>query len=330
MIPVVILYELMPLIAAVVGVLVTLAIPALRRRLPRAVRLPRSSRPDSAARIVLGAAAVASILLTVPAVRRSLYGLGRNRGDYWWWMYSEVLILACLALLVVAVLLACFRRRSEEPVAPSHPRTWRSFTSASQLWLLSASVFALFLFVTFAGSASSPDEEGRYRMLEIETGRDGGAMAEFFGWAYGVPVALLAAVLTALTITALHLNAARPFLKPATARGEERSRSTLSALLVGVAVGVVLVTLARAMSTVAGGAGLSLSTQGYSWETTLAALSPWLYWLALLLRVVAYMVLLLVVVVAFRRADPGASPSRPAPRDAGAPSADSQGTEARG
>lgn len=311
-----ILLESIPLIAAIVAVLGVLAIPALRRRLPRATHLPRRSRPDSLARIIVGVGAAALILITMPVVIRSLYdGLGVGFFEYWWWMYSEALLLGCLTLLLVACVLGRYRRRPHEPVPPKHPRVWRSFTTASQLWLLSGSVLALFLFVAFAGSASSQDlMDGRYRVLEIETGGTGGATSMgFFGWAYGLPTAAAAALLAALTITALHLNASRPFLTPATAADEETSRSTLSALLVWFAAGAVLVTLGRAMLRASQSAGLSLISEGFSWETTLAALAPWLYWMALLVQFLAYTILGLVICATFLRSDSGASTSRPSP-----------------
>lgn len=309
-----ILLASLPLIAAGGAVATVIAIPALRRKLPRARRLPGSSRPDTAARVVVGTTSAALILFTVPIVMPIVYrGLGYRVGDHWWWRYADVLILSCLAMFVVAILLACYRRRPDEPVAPTHPRTWRSFTTATQLWTLSVSVVALLLLVAFAGSASSPDEDGRYRMLEIETGGVSGAITTFFGWAYGLPVAGVVAVLVALTVTALHLNAARPFLKSTTAPDEEVSRSTLSALLVWFTVGAVLVTLGRSMHMVSSAAALSLTTEGYTWATTLAALSPWLYWVALLVQSVAYVVLGLVIAVACLRHEAGALPTRPAP-----------------
>lgn len=315
------LFELLPLIAAGVAVAVVIAIPVLRRKVPRARRLPRSSRPDSAARLVVGVGAAALILFTVPVVMQSVYySLGFSFGDYLWWRYAEALILACVVVLAVAILLARYRRRPEEPVAPTHPRTWRSFTTGSQLWLLSISVFALFLVVTFAGSVSSTDPDGHYRELEIETGTaaPSSAMAGFFGWAYGLPVAAVTTVLVALTITTLHLNAARPFLKSATVRDEEASRSALSALLVWFTVGAVLLTLSSAMRNVSMAAGLSFHMEGYSWETTIAELAPWLYWVALFMQFAAHVVLGLVIAGALLRPIPSTPSIRPTPGGADA------------
>lgn len=325
------LLELLPLIAAGVAVLVVIAIPALRRKLPRARRLPESSRPDPAVRIIVGVGAAVLIVITVPVVMQSVYyGLGFSFGDYLWWRYAEALILGCLVVLVVAMLLAWFRRRPQEPVAPSHRRIWRSFTTASQLWLLSISVLVLFLVVTFAGSASSPDSDGHYRLLEIETGTapPSGGMLGFFGWAYGLPVAAVAVVLVALMITALHLNAARPFLKSGTVRDEEASRSALSVLLAWFTVGAVLVTLGRAMRTVSVAAGSTFHLEGgYSWETTIAELSPWLYWVTLFMQLVSHVVLGLVLAVAFLRPAPNApSRSTPGGADAAQPNAQGSGT----
>lgn len=297
-----VLLIVVPLVAAGVVIAAVVAVPTLRRKLPRATPLPQASRPDAAARIVIGAAAVAVLVLTLPVFTQSIYeSLGYDHEDCWWWRYAVGLVLACFTLLIVALMLSRYRHRPEQPVAPSHRRIWRSFTTATQLWVLGVSAGALFLFAAFAGSVSSPDGHGRYRVLEIDTGGGGGAVINFFGWAYGIPTAAAAAVLVALTLTGLYVNSARPFLKPATAGDERVSRATLSALMVWFAVGVIVLTLGWAMRTVGTAAGLSLSSEGYVWGTAVAALWPWLFWLAVVVQFLAYLVLSLVIAVALLR-----------------------------
>lgn len=298
-----------PLLIAGAVVVAAWMVPAVRRRLPRAHRLPQSSRPDSAVRAVLGIAAMALVLYTAGVFQHMFgheFGLGVSHDDYRWWNYAQALLFACLTLVIVAVLLLSYRRRSEEPVAPTVPRIWRSFTPSRHLWLLGASVLALLVFVAFAGSASSPDRDGYYRVLEIDSGDGVIAEVVFFGWAYGMPTAGAAAILLVLTITGLRLNAARRFLKPDTMAAEESSRSVISDLLVWFAAGVVLATLGHAMNLSSRAGGLTMTAEGYSWGTTMAALSPWLYGLALTVQLVAYIALMLVVTVAFRRSDSGA------------------------
>ncbi|NDK32497.1 hypothetical protein [Nesterenkonia haasae] len=300
------LYEVLPVVAAL-AVVAVLAVPIWREKLPLPPRLDASSRPDAVMRSTLasGAAFLVLFAVTVSVMRFRRMRLGGE--DFAWWRYSIPLLAACLVLLAVAVLLASYRRQPAEPVAPTHPRTWRSFTGSSQLWLLGSCALALILFVAFAGSASSPDEEGRYRLLVIDTGATGGMVADFFGWAYGLPAAAAALLLLVLTVLVLHLNAVRPFLAPSSVRGEEASRSALSSMVVCLGAGAVLLTLARALNTAAGAAGVSLASEGYSFDTTLAAASPWLLGMSYLVQFFGLSLLMIVVAIAALRPQPQAA-----------------------
>lgn len=294
------LYEVLPVVAAL-AVVAVLAVPLWREKLPRPVRLDGSSRPDAVARVTLASGAALLVLLAVTVTVMRFRRMSLVGGDYAWWRYSIPLLAACVVLVVVAVLLASFRRQPAEPVAPTHPRTWRSFTGSSQLWLLGSCALALILFVAFAGSASSPDEEGHYRRLVIDTGATGGLVADFFGWAYGLPAAAVTLLLLVLTVLVLHLNAVRPFSAPSSVRGEEASRSVLSYMVVCFGAGAVLLTLARALNTASSAAGVSLASEGYSFDTTLAAASPWLLGLSYLVQFFGLFLLLMVAAVAARR-----------------------------
>ncbi|TLP97003.1 hypothetical protein FEF26_08465 [Nesterenkonia salmonea] len=300
------LCEVLPVVAAL-SVVAVLAVPLWREKLPRPVRLDGSSRPDAAARWTLASGAALLVLFAVTVTVMRFHRIRLGGQDYSWWRYSIPLLAACLVLLVVAVLLVSYRRQPAEPVAPTHPRTWRSFTGTSQLWLFGSCAFALILFVAFAGSASSPDDEGRYRWLVIDTGATGGMVADFFGWAYGLPAAAAALVLLVLTVLVLHLNAVRPFFTPNSVGAEEASRSAFSYMVVCFGAGAVLLTLARALNTASSAAGVSLASEGYSFDTTLAAASPWLLGLSYLVQFFALFLLMTVVAVAVRRPQPQAA-----------------------
>lgn len=294
------LYEALPVVA-VAAVLTVFAVPAWRERIPGPPRLEPSARPDTAVRWTVAAGAVGLLLLAVTETVMRFARVRIGAEQFLWWRYSLPLLAACLILLILAVLLAGFRRRTAEPVAPTRIRTWRSFNSTYQLLLLGGSAFALILFVAFAGSASSPDDDGRYRELVIDTGGTGGLVAGFFGWAYGLPAAAAALVLLALAVWTLHLNAARPFLAPETVEREEASRSALSFMVLSLSAGAVLLTLARALDLSSGAAGVSLEAEGYSFETALAAAAPWLSGLSYLVKFFACLLLVMVVAAACRR-----------------------------
>lgn len=319
-----VLYDV-PVLILAAAIVACSWLPPLRRRLPRVPPLPGAARPDPLVRIVLGVLAVGALLYSASYRLRSYLADGMLLLEYNWWAYADLLLVTCVALLGLALTITAFRRTPVAPVAPAHPRTWRSFLSAGQLWLLIVPTILLLALVAFAGSVSSPDEDGIYRILELDVGEDadgvgGGMLISFFGWAYGLPVAGVALALMLLTLLVLHVNAVRPFLRPETVAAEETSRSTLATLFILFSAGTVLVTLARATRLVSTAGDITLVREGYQWETSVSAISPWLFWAGLALQLLGYVLLLMVARIALRR--PSALPDA----HSGAPSSPATGS----
>lgn len=292
---------LAPLVVAVL-IVSCLWLPGPRKTLPSASDLIRGSRPDAAAKAVLGVSATLVLLYSVTDGLRSLWGFGINSGihEYRWWTYADVLLSASVVVLCVLVLLRGFKHSSAVRVAPSRPRTWRSFTRTGRLWSLLTVTVVLLGFVAFAGSVSSPDSEGIYNTLTIDAGGHSTASTIFFGWAYGLPVAGAALLLVALSLATIHINAVRPFFRPETVTQEAVSRSMLTTLILWFSTGVLLDTLARALLQVSQAGVMSMQAQGFTWETSVAALSPSLQWVSYALESIGYIFLLLVLTVAVR------------------------------
>lgn len=299
---IILLLALAPLAVAALMV-ACLWLPGPRTRLPQASGLDRGSRPDAAAKVTLGVGAALMLLYSVTDGLRRFWGWRESpdRPEFRWWDYAEELLGAAVVVLCVLVLLRGFRYSPAVPVAPTRPRTWRSFTRPGRLWLLLAATVVLLGFVALTGSASSPGPEGVYNRLIIDTGGEYSASTIFFGWAYGIPVAIAALLLVALALTDLHINATRPFSRPESVAQEETSRSMLSALTLWFSTGVILDALAHALLQVSRASGLTMHAQEFSWETSLAALSPTLQWASYAVETLAYVLLLLVVTVAARR-----------------------------
>lgn len=308
---IILLLALAPLAVAAL-IVACLWLPGPRRRLPQASGLDRGSRPDAAAKVTLGVGAGLVLLYSVTDGLRSFWGWGGypDPREYRWWDYSEELLGAAVVVLCVLVLLRWFRYSPAAPVAPTRPRTWRSFTRPGQLWLLLAATAMLLGFVALAGSASSPNPEGIYNTLTIDAGGELAASTTFFGWAYGIPVAIATLLLVILTLAALHVDATRPFSRPEAVTREEASRSMLSALTLWFSAGVILDALAHALFQVSKASGLTMHAQEFSWETSLAALAPSLQWAAYTVETLAYVLLLLVVTVTARRRGSPASAAR--------------------
>ncbi|GAB3845028.1 hypothetical protein [Nesterenkonia populi] len=301
MLPIAIYLALAPLLVAAV-IVACLWLPGPRKGLPQVQRLVRGSRPDSAVLLALGASAgLILVHYFADGLLPRWAWADPLREEYRWWTHAEMLLGASVILVCVLVLLRVFRNSPAARVAPSRPRTLRSFASKGQISLLVATTVAILGLVAFAGAASSPNSEGIYRWLTIDPGGETSAATVFFGWAYGIPVAGAALLLVALVLAALHVNAARPFFQAQTVSEEEVSRSTLSTLILWFSTGVMLATLARALGEVASSGGsLAMQELGLTWESSLAALSTPLTWASYASETVAYVLLLLVVTVALR------------------------------
>jgi hypothetical protein len=288
--------DLLPLgLAGILGIVYAI-VPLGRRRLSRAAVLPGPRQAPSLS-VISGVLGVAALIIAFSALLRWLL-VSANASSapfsYVWWAYTSELLVANGAVAFIIVVLALFGRKPESPVPPTQPRTWRTYVTTRQLWLPGVALAALLLLVAFAGSVSSPDEEGIYRLLVVQTGSDASGASEFFGWAYGLPVAGAALLLTALTISALHANAARPFHRLHTVPAEEASRRALSTRVLWFACGVLFLILGRTMILVGASARMEINGPEYVWGTSIAALDPWLSWTGMVVKLFAYTLLLLV------------------------------------
>lgn len=283
-------------------------IPAGRRRVSRLVVRPVTGGSPSVAAsgVILGAAALIMAFSAPIQFALSRSGLVASPAfEYTWWEYAPVLLLACAALAVTLLVLTLGRRKPEVPVPPLAPRSWRTYLDFRQLRIPGVALAGVILLVAFAGSISSQDDEGRYRWLVVESGGENRAATTFFGWAYGLPVLAGCVVLGVLAFCVLSANAARPFQRPESVPADEGSRRAISLRTIWVVSGALLLTLGRSVSRVAGSALMTTSNSGHSWGTDIAALAPWLSWVAGFLTVTAYILLLLVVgTTRFRPAPP--------------------------
>ena len=129
-------------------------------------------------------------------------------GQFRWW--PEVLPIAAG---IVAVLVA--GRGVTAPVAADRPvldlrrRGPLTFTRGVEASAAAVTTVVLALTVLGAGLLSSQDDEGRYAFITIPVG-DATASTEFFGWYYGLPVVVAAAVLVVVTLAGLHRIARAP------------------------------------------------------------------------------------------------------------------------
>ena len=146
-----------------------------------------------------------------------------------WWRYATPVFSAFLGISVVLGLIVTRGTTPPEaPVLPAARRTWLSFSP--RRGIIGASIALLVLVATTiaAGLASSPDGQGRYIWLAIPVPNEVAIdpiRPWFYGWAYGVPVLICVAVLTAVTWAVLHTNAARPYIRPETVTAERDAAS---------------------------------------------------------------------------------------------------------
>lgn len=238
-----------------------------------------------------------------------------------WWRYAAPLLVAALGLgVLLALVLTRGTAPSEAPVPPVARRTWRSF--GPRWGIVGAGILALVLLATTvtAGLASSPNSRGWYVWLEIPIANEPGVdplRPWFYGWTYGVPVLLCLAALVAVAWAALHANAARPYLRPEAVVAEREGRRGVASGIVGVASAGMLLALAGAWRLIAGAGTITdvviEGQNGGAYEATwrYAELAMLLGWLAPLLEIAAFVVLLLVVAGVPRSVQSGAPAVRP-------------------
>lgn len=268
--------------ALVIALILTLT-PWVRSRMhaPAFPRDVQRARPDHLVSLTISLAALVAVLVALGIVAEP--ALPSTSGppalDFRWYEFTRMLLFACLTLATITAILTFARRTPRAAVPPAGPRGWRTFASRRGLISLSATFIALLLVTAFAGSISSPDEDGRYTMLVIDSGGTFWAgSGRFYGWAYGIPTTIVAALLVALMAYTLQTNATRPFLEPSTVAAEEASRRALATRILWFTTGALVYTLGTCSRRVGLGAAGELSTPEYSWGTSIASLGPVLTW----------------------------------------------------
>lgn len=270
-----------------------------RVTVPDSSRNLRRARPDSLVSLGLSVAAFLAVLITlapfVEGMLPSWLTLGSDPFAFRWHDFSRELLFGSVALAVVAFALIVARRTPRSPVPPAGPRGWRTYASGRGVATL-ALVFAAFILVTiFAGSVSSPDDDGRHTLFVIESGGDfWGASGRFYGWAYGVPAAIAATALVGVTAFTLQANAARAFLEPQSVEWETASRRAIATRILWFSIGVLVYVLGLCLLRIGGAAGAQLSAPGYTWGTSLATLETVLTWGGRITRGLGMALLLLV------------------------------------
>ena len=254
-----------------------------RVHVPEAPSDVTRARPDSAVSLALSLAALLAVLLAfapfVEEILPSWLTLESDPLEFRWHDFSRELMFGSLTLILITLALTFSRRTPRAAVPPSGPRGWRTYASGGALATLTI-VFAAFILVTiFAGSISSPDNDGRHTLFVIESGGDfWAASGRFYGWAYGVPATIAAVTLTGLTAYALHANATRAFLEPQSVEWESASRRALARRILWFSIGVLVYVLGACLLRIGGAAGAQLGVPGYTWGTSMAALEPLLTW----------------------------------------------------
>ncbi|MDP4334705.1 hypothetical protein Q7F20_15115 [Curtobacterium sp. A7_M15] len=193
-----------------------------------------------------------------------------------WW--PEVLpIVAGIVAVLIAVRGTTVPVAADRPVLDLRRRSALTFSRGVEVLAAAATTVVLALTVLGAGLLSSQDDEGRYALITIPVG-DATASTEFFGWYYGLPVVVAAAVLVAVTLAGLHQIARGPRAHVDRA-GDDLRRRDQSSVALRSATAALLLTLGSAWQLVAQASSLRTSiprTEAGTIEfgTSFAALGP--------------------------------------------------------
>ena len=149
------------------------------------------------------------------------------------WLYVAPLVAGIIGVLV---LMLPVRRRSSTGSAQLTRRT--AFSFARQWWLvLAGSLIGVIVVLSLAaGSASSPDELGRYRLFALDAGA-AEIRIPIYGWFYALPSLIALALFAGATLVALSVIAHPPLDADSfhdTAVRKERTRNVLGVLVGGL------------------------------------------------------------------------------------------------
>lgn len=265
--------------------------------------------------LLISAIAVVGVFVTENVVRAYVINLGDAVS---WWRFATPVASSALAIAILAALIALRGSTpSEAPVVTGARRTWTTFGPRVGLILCGVVLLLLIATTIAAGATSAADGRGQFIWLEIPIPNE----AEidpirlwYYGWAFGVPVLITLVALIVATALALRVNAARPFIRPETVAAERGLRSEVASGAVAVATAGMLLALAGAWRLIArAGSGTQLWIEGqnggdpYEAAWRYAELAAAAGWLAPILEVTAF-ALLLLVIAPMRRKWPSASP----------------------
>ncbi|MGH3689396.1 MAG: hypothetical protein ACRDT7_04495 [Microbacterium sp.] len=294
------------ILAAIIAVGITVS-PRWRARTETRVRLAPPASGAVFARYApehrtLGVVAIAVIGFFVAENLITAYALNLY-GVVSWWRYALPVFTACVGVAVLLILIATRGSTPPERPVASARRTWLSFTSRLGSAGTAIVLLALTTTTLLAGLASSNIDGGPYVFLEIDVPNQAidPIRPWFYGWAYGVPVLICTAALIAVTVAALHTNAARSFLRPETVVAEQRERRDIATGIARIATAGALLSLAGAWRFIAEAGSISgLAIEGDGRSDSYEAF--WRYgevaavggWLAPVLEITAFVLLLLV------------------------------------
>lgn len=197
---------------------------------------------------------------------------------FWQWhrdnLYRVPLVLGIIALIVLAYPL---RARPARGTADLARRTPLSF--GRRWWFVVPPILlaAIAVVTIAAGTASQPDEHGRYRMYTVSLGPETSMGTNIYGWYYSVPSMLLIAVLIATALANLILNA-RPPLAP-DREADLRLRRLRTRHVIAVTSAALLLHLGIVLESLAGTSMMSATVSygrgefAHFW-TSFAAMEP--------------------------------------------------------
>ncbi|MBH0115397.1 hypothetical protein I6E52_00875 [Salinibacterium sp. NG253] len=173
---------------------------------------------------------------------------------YAWWRYPLPLIVAVVVLTIVTVRVTREPVVVEAPVLSMKPRGWTSFASRKELASAASVLGALVSVSLFAGVHSITDRFGLHTLVSgprpigvTDASWDEYGASTFYGWAYSVPVMILAVVLAAQVWWVLRTISVRPFASPESVTAETRERTRSASIVLRLFIATVLLPLGGAL-----------------------------------------------------------------------------------
>ena len=174
--------------------------------------------------------------------------------------------------------------------------------NGGQLRTLLASAALLLALSNVCGLAFEPGVVGS---ANITLFGPSGGYGTVYGWTEGLPIVLMTAALIGSTWWALHLDAARPFVRIDAVDTESRARTSAASLLLTVTIGAVLLSLGAVVESIGYSAGqVGLQTPGsdpYMWSTGFSSIAPPMRYLGWVLQVAGVVYVLQAMAAPFRR-----------------------------